>query len=217
MICCGKPQRRNSLSQLLIATNNPGKQKEIRSLLAGVDVDLVTPTEIGLSLNVEENGTTYRENAAKKATAFAQASRLMSLADDTGLEVAALGGAPGLYSARFAPQSNATDADRRAYLLDQLQTHPRPWKAQFVCVVSLALPNDELHFAEGICPGEIIPVERGSHGFGYDPIFLLPTVGATMAELPMAEKNQFSHRALAVKAARSILEKSLAPKNSLRN
>lgn len=202
------------MPQLLIATNNTGKQKEIRSLLGGSNIDLVTPAELGLSLDVEENGTTYKENAAKKAAAFALASGLISLADDTGLEVAALGGAPGLYSARFAPQPNATDADRRAFLLEKLQSYPRPWKARFVCVVSIATPDGELYFTEGTCPGEIIPTERGSHGFGYDPVFLLPKVEATMAELPMTEKNRLSHRALAVIATCPVLEKLLRPEQS---
>jgi XTP/dITP diphosphohydrolase len=202
--------RRYKLPQLLIATNNSGKQKEIYSLLNDLDLELITPADIGLVLDVTEDGTTYKENSAKKAVAFAQTSGLLSLADDTGLEVAALGGAPGLYSARYAPQPNATDSDRRDYLLEQLQPRPQPWKAQFVCVVSIATPEGTLHFAEGICPGEIIPDERGSHGFGYDPIFLLPEEGLTMAELTMDKKNKLSHRALAVLAARPILMKLLA-------
>jgi len=189
------------LSQLLIATNNRGKQREIRSLLVDLDVELVTPADLDLTLEVVEDGANYQENAAKKAIAFAKATGLLTLADDTGLEVKALGEAPGLYSARFAPQPNATDADRRAYLLEKLRPHPQPWQARFVCVVSIAGLDGALHFTRGICLGEIISDERGSHGFGYDPIFLIPTVGVTMAELSMQEKNRLSHRALAVKAA----------------
>ena len=199
------------MSQLLIATNNPGKQDEIQSLLNDLEIEFVTPVEIGLELDVKEDGTTYKENAAKKAIAFAQTSGLVSLSDDTGLEVEALGGAPGLYSARYAPQPNATDADRRAYLLKRLQSQPQPWIARFICVVAIATPGGELQFAEGICPGEIIPNERGNHGFGYDPIFLLPSIGNTMAELSMNEKNQLSHRAKAVLAASPILAKLLIP------
>jgi XTP/dITP diphosphohydrolase len=179
-----------------------------------LDIKLLTPVEIGLDLDVKEDGTTYQENAAKKANAFAQASGLLSLADDTGLEVAPLGGAPGLYSARYAPQPNATDADRRAYLLEQLRPYPQPWKAQFVCVVSIATPSGALYFAEGFCPGEIISTERGTQGFGYDPIFLLPSVGITMAELSMDEKNRLSHRAIAVAAARPMLKKLVDQKLS---
>ena len=200
--------------QLLIATNNLGKQKEIRSLLVDLDVELVTPADLGLNLEVTEDGSNYKENSAKKALAFAQSTGLLTLADDSGLEVTVLGGAPGLYSARFAPQPNATDADRRAYLLEKLLPHPQPWKAQFVCVVSIAELDGSLHFTQGICPGEIIADERGSHGFGYDPIFLLPTVRVTMAELSMEEKNRLSHRALAVKAALPILKNLLKTNTS---
>jgi XTP/dITP diphosphohydrolase len=193
------------MKPLLLASNNAGKVREIQALLRGVPVALVTPSDLRLHLEVAEDGHTYAENAAKKALAFARASGLLTLADDSGLEVEVLEGAPGLHSARYAPQPNATDADRRAYLLQQLQAHPRPWSAQFRCVVALALPDGEVHFAEGICHGEIIPEERGEHGFGYDPIFLLPQYGRTMAELSMEEKNRISHRARAVRAALPLL------------
>ena len=192
---------------LLIATNNHVKQVEIRSLLKDLHQEILMPDDLGLHLEVKEDGTTYRENAAKKALAFAAATGLPALADDTGLEVAALGGAPGLYSARFAPQPNATDADRRAYLLERLKIHPRPWMAQFRCIVALATPEGSLEFTEGLCEGEIIPIERGTHGFGYDPIFQISSLGQTMAELTMEEKNHLSHRALAVKAAYPLIKK----------
>ena len=194
------------MHQLLIATNNTGKQKEIHALLQDLKLDLVTPEEIHLNLDVKEDGKTYKENAAKKAVSFAQASGLVSLADDTGLEVEALGGAPGLYSARYAPQPDATDADRRAHLLAQLQSHPQPWIALFRCIVAIATPDGDLKFAEGICPGEIIAIERGVHGFGYDPIFFIHSIGSTMAELSMPDKNRISHRAKAVLAIRDNLQ-----------
>lgn len=194
------------MSTLLLATNNRGKRIEMQALLDGLDLVLVTPADIGLELEVEENGTTYAENAAKKAVAFAQASGLLSLADDSGLEVDALGGQPGLFSARFAPQPGATDADRRRYLLQRLEGKPRPWMARFRCVVALCAPGGEVQLAEGICPGEIIPEERGHTGFGYDPVFLLPEYGQTMAELGMEIKNQVSHRARAVRAALPLIQ-----------
>jgi len=197
------------MPQILIATNNQGKQKEIHSLLNNLNVELVTPADLGIELEVKEDGTSYRENAAIKATAFAQASGLIVLADDTGLEVQALNNAPGLYSARFAPRPKATDSDRRTYLLEQLKPHPQPWKARFRCIVAIGTPTGFLEFTEGICLGEIIPEERGSHGFGYDPIFLLPSTGQTMAELSMEQKNQLSHRALAVISARPVLQNLL--------
>ncbi|RME07041.1 MAG: non-canonical purine NTP pyrophosphatase, partial [Anaerolineae bacterium] len=118
----------------------------------------------------------------------------------------ALDGAPGLHSARYAPHPNATDADRRAHLLQNLVPHPRPWTARFRCVVALVEPEGTARFFEGVCEGEIIPEERGDNGFGYDPIFVVEGLGRTMAELTMEEKNRLSHRARAVLAARRALE-----------
>lgn len=192
--------------QLLIATNNPGKMEEMHALLAGLPAELVTPADIGLDLHVTEDGTTYAANAEKKAVAFARRSGLISLADDSGLEVDALGGAPGLYSARYLSTPGATDADRRAYLLKNLAGKPRPWLARFRAAVAIAVPNATAQVVEGACPGEIIPDERGSGGFGYDPIFFLSELGRTMAELGMDEKNRISHRARAVMKARPILD-----------
>lgn len=191
--------------KLLIATNNQGKIVELQEILSDLPVELVTPAQIGLNLEVEEDGHTYAENASKKALAFARASGLISLADDSGLEVDALGGAPGLYSARYSPKPGAKDADRRAYLLENLQGQPRPWQAHFHATIAIATPQEDLYFAEGDCPGEIIPGERGTGGFGYDPIFYLTELGKTMAELPSKEKNRLSHRGRAALAARPIL------------
>jgi XTP/dITP diphosphohydrolase len=199
------------MKKMLLASNNVGKQREIQSLLDGLDIELITPDNLSLHLEVLEDGTTYAENAARKAMAFARASGLVALADDSGLEVDALGGAPGLHSARYSPIKGATDADRRTFLLQQLQSHPRPWSARFRCVVALANPSGQVWFAEGECPGEIIPEERGHNGFGYDPIFLLPDLGLTMAELNLEQKNHLSHRARAVTAARSVLLKLSSP------
>ena len=211
------------MKKLLIATNNQGKVKELHELLQGMDIDLVTPSQIGLDLDVLEDGLTYAENATKKAVAFAQASNLISLADDSGLEVDALNGAPGLYSARYGSTNGEklSDADRRKYLLSKLQDQPRPWTARFHATIAIAIPKlwsptdllsdmqeqaPALQILEGICEGEIIPTERGTGGFGYDPIFLLPELGRTMSELSMDEKNRLSHRAKAVLNAKGILE-----------
>ncbi len=194
---------------VLLASENRGKWIEIQDLLKDLPIDLLTPADIGLHLNVLENGATYAENAALKACAFAEASQLVCLADDSGLEVDALDGRPGLYSARFAPWEGATDADRRRYLLQRLQDAPPPWKAHFHCTVAIGAPQGELRYTEGNCPGEIIAEERGTMGFGYDPIFLIPELGKTMAELPMQEKNRRSHRALAVLAALPVLAEML--------
>ena len=216
--------RKNIMHQLLIATNNKGKVIELQDLLKGMDIELITPSHIGLDLDVIEDGLTYAENATKKAIAFAKASNLISLADDSGLEVDALNGEPGLYSARYGtlPPFSASqkmggagggsDAERRKYLLSNLQDKPRPWTARFRAVIAVAIPDSfreqapRLQTFEGICEGEIIPEERGTNGFGYDPIFLFPELGKTMAELSMDEKNRLSHRAKAVMKAKGILE-----------
>ena len=184
--------------KLLLATNNQGKLVELRSLLNGLDLKLVTPADLGLNLQIKETGKSYRENAILKAVGFAKATNLWSLADDTGLEVEALDSAPGLYSARYAPQPGATDKDRRLVLLQNLEEKPRPWKAVFRCVVALCGPEGSIITEEGACPGEIIPAERGEGGFGYDPVFLLEVLQLTMAELSLADKNNLSHRSRAV-------------------
>ncbi len=197
------------INKLLIATNNKGKVRELQDLLKDTGIELVMPAQVGIDLDVVEDGHTYTENATKKAVAFAHASGLISLADDSGLEVDALDGAPGLYSARYGSQGGEklSDAGRRAFLIQTLQGKPRPWIARFHATIAIATPNGETHLAEGFCEGEIIPEERGTSGFGYDPIFLLPELGKTMAELSMEEKNRLSHRARAVMNAKGILKK----------
>jgi XTP/dITP diphosphohydrolase len=195
------------MSTLLIASGNPGKLREIQAILAGFPVQLALPKDLGIALNVVEDGATYAENAARKALAYCQAAGLPVLADDSGLEVDRLGGEPGLRSARYAPWPEADDADRRRYLLENLAGQPKPWLARFHCTVALAAPGGEVFYAEGDCPGEITASERGSHGFGYDPIFYLPEFGLTMAELHPAIKNQISHRARAVRAALPALNR----------
>ena len=194
----------NNRPRLLIATNNTGKIKEIKAILQNLNLELILPADIELELDVEEDGQTYAENASKKALAFSRASGLTALADDSGLEVDALGGKPGLHSNRFGPEPN-TDASRRAFLLQNLTSKPRPWVARFRATVAIASPERGVKLAEGICPGEIIPEERGKGGFGYDPIFLLESLNVTMAELKMAEKNRLSHRGQAIRNAIPIL------------
>jgi len=195
---------------LLIASHNRGKLVEFQHLIGDFPIQLLLPDDLGLHLDVVEDGLTYAENAALKARAFAQASQLPSLADDSGLEVDALDGQPGIYSARYAPIPNASDADRRRHLLHNLHGLPRPWRAHFHCTVALATPGGEVWYAEGDCFGEIIPEERGQNGFGYDPIFWLPELGCSMAELSREQKNRLSHRGRAVLAAVPLLKQVLA-------
>jgi XTP/dITP diphosphohydrolase len=193
------------MHNLLLATNNKGKIAEMKALLEKSSLILVTPAELGLALEVPEDGKTYAENASTKAVAFSQASGIIALGDDSGLEVDALDGLPGLHSHRFCPLPEATDADRRKYLLEKLQGLPRPWTAHFHATVAVALPSGEVQVATGQCDGEIIPEELGTNGFGYDPIFFIPELGRTMAQLEMNEKNRLSHRARAVQNAFPIL------------
>jgi XTP/dITP diphosphohydrolase len=194
--------------RLLVATTNPGKQREYRALLREVPAEIVFPDELDIALEVEENGATFRENAAKKAVALAQASGLLTLADDSGLEVDVLGGEPGVRSSRYAG-AGADDPRRRAFLLEKLSGVPSPRKARFVCVIAIAAPGGEVMYAGGECRGEITMAERGTNGFGYDPIFQLEGRPVTMAELPSEEKNRVSHRARAAQAALPILRKIL--------
>jgi len=186
------------MRRLLVGTTNPGKMTELRALLADLPVELVGPGELKMNLEVAEDGTSYFDNAIKKAAAFSAASGLVSLADDTGLEVQALGGAPGLHSKRYLPGEDATDADRRSFLLRNLSGMPRPWLARFRAAVAVTVPGGETHWTEGTCDGEIINEERGLGGFGYDAIFLVAGTGLTMAELDLPTKNRLSHRGQAI-------------------
>ena len=197
------------MTKLLLASQNPGKLRELQAILNDLPIQLVTPADIGIELDIKETGSTYAENAALKSEAYAAVCGLISLADDSGLEVDALNGAPGLYSARYAPAPGATDGDRRAYLLQNLAIQSRPWTARFRATIAITLPCGETQFAEGACEGEIIPEERGSGGFGYDPVFYIPEAGCTMAELPEDEKNRISHRARALEKAKEILHSLL--------
>jgi XTP/dITP diphosphohydrolase len=199
----------NKRPKLLIATSNPGKLHEISAIFSNLNINLISPNDIDLNINVAEAGSSYLENARIKALAYQAATGLPVLADDSGLEVEPLDGAPGIYSARFSPRDNATDSDRRQYLLAQLENKPHPWTAQFHCTAVLALPNDEIIVTTGTCKGVIAPEERGTRGFGYDPVFFIPSYQATMAELSAEIKNKISHRAKAMAAMIPHIQKKL--------
>jgi XTP/dITP diphosphohydrolase len=198
------------VTRLLLASSNRGKLREMQALLRGLDLEFVLLHQVGIQTPVEESGATYAENAALKAQAYARQSGLLALADDSGLEVDVLGGLPGIRSARFADKPGASDADRRAALLKRLEGKPRPWTAHFHCTAAIATPQGALYLTDGDCYGEVIPEERGTNGFGYDPIFWMPDQGRTMAELPEDEKNRVSHRARAVTKARPLLTKLIS-------
>ncbi len=195
------------MSKLLLATTNRGKVREYRRLLVGLPFELVTPDELGVEIAVEENFPSYEENARVKATAYAGASKLITLADDSGVEVDALGGEPGIRSARAAGEE-ASDRDRIGHLLSRLKDVP--WEkrtARFKCVIAIANPEGRVELCEGECRGIIAFEPRGDKGFGYDPVFYLPEFEKTMAELSLEIKNQVSHRGRAAVKACQILER----------
>lgn len=202
------------VAKLLAATGNPGKLKEIKAILKRINIEIISPNDISLNIEVAETGLTYTQNAQLKAEAYHQASGYPVLSDDSGLEVDILNGKPGIHSARFSPKEDATDADRREYLLKQLKIRSHPWTAHFHCTAILLLPDGEIIEKNGRCDGVIIPEEIGEHGFGYDPIFYVPEFAATMAELGPLIKNRISHRAKALKALMPDIERLLANKQN---
>jgi len=197
--------------KLLLGTNNQAKMREFNSLLADLPVGLTTLAEQGIRVVVNEVGESLEENARLKATLLAAESRLITLADDSGLEVDALGGEPGRLSARYAGE-NASDRERIDYLLARLKEVPREKRtARFRCVLALATPDGKVEFCSGECPGLITFTPRGDYGFGYDPVFYLPGLEKTMAELPLARKNQVSHRGQAARQVYRALERLREP------
>jgi XTP/dITP diphosphohydrolase len=202
------------MPRLLLATNNAGKAAELRRLLDGCGWELVTPAELGLKLDIDESGQTYEANATKKALQYAQAGGLVALADDSGLEVDALGGRPGILSARYAGLDR-TDAERVQTLLEELRDVSEEERtARFRAVIAIAAPTGRVETVEGTMEGRIALAPRGANGFGYDPVFLLPDRGLTAAELPADEKDAISHRGVAARKARAVLERWL-PQGSL--
>ena len=193
--------------KLLLATNNQGKIREYKSLLQNIPFELVTPAEVGITTEVNEVGESLEENARLKATILATESQLLALADDSGLEVDALGGEPGRLSARYAGEG-ASDKDRVEYLLSRLKAVPWPERsARFRCVIAIAIPGGEVEFCSGECQGFITFEPSGEQGFGYDPIFYFPNLDRTMAELPLEIKNRVSHRGQAATKACQILKR----------
>jgi len=197
------------MPKLLLATSNPGKIREYRFLLDSPGYKITTLAEEGIAKVVTESGNNYEQNARLKAITYAKLSQLTALADDSGLEVDALNGEPGVKSARFAGEA-ATDAERVSFLLAKL--NGVPWEqrtARFKCVIAIATPGGHSELCYGECQGMIAIEAKGKNGFGYDPIFLLPETGKTMAELPLEIKNQISHRARASQQARHVLQRHL--------
>jgi len=193
--------------KLLLATNNRGKARELKLLLRELPLELVLPDELGITAEVEEMGGSLEENARLKATVLARESRLLALADDSGLEVDALWGEPGPLSARYAGEG-ASDKERVDYLLAKLKGVPREKRtARFRCVIAIATPEGKVELCSGKCPGLITFGPRGEKGFGYDPVFYFPGLDKTMAELPLDIKNRVSHRGEAAREAVEYLRR----------
>jgi len=193
--------------RLLLATNNQGKARELKILLRELPLALVLPGELGITAGVEETGKSFEENARLKATVLAKESRLLALADDSGLEVDFLGGEPGPLSARYAGEG-ATDKERVEFLLAKLKGVPREKRtARFRCVIAIATPEGGVELCSGECLGLITFEPKGERGFGYDPVFYFPELGKTMAELPLEVKNKVSHRGAAAREAAKYLRR----------
>lgn len=193
--------------RLLLATTNTGKLREYREMLKSFPVEILTLQDAGITEEIAEVGATIAENAAIKAEGYAALSCMLTVADDSGLEVEALNGEPGVRSARYAGEG-ASDGDLVRYLLSKLEAVPRGKRqAKFRCVIAIKMPGLDVETAEGVCEGVISSVAKGDQGFGYDPIFYLPNLKSHMAELPLDQKNLISHRGRAMTDARLIIER----------
>ncbi|MBI5878861.1 MAG: XTP/dITP diphosphatase [Chloroflexi bacterium] len=200
-------------TKLLIATHNQGKVREFAHIFADLPLTLLSLDDAGVTWEVEETGATFEANARLKAEAYCRATGLPTLAEDSGLEVDALDGAPGVYSARYGGPG-LTPVQRYELLLERMRAIPAGQRqARFRSVIALAAPGRPPQVAEGACPGEIAGTPRGAGGFGYDPVFFMPEFGRTMAELSLEEKNRASHRARAARAAHDKLRAMLDAAN----
>lgn len=193
--------------QLVLATANEGKFREIASILSDLRISFLSVASLGGYIPPIESGATYAENAATKAKATAELSGNWALADDSGLEVGALGGQPGVHSNRYLSLT-ATDRERNQRILELLEGIPPTRRgACFQCMVAVAGPGGELTLFHGSCQGIIAEVPSGNSGFGYDPIFIVPDLGVTMASLPPGVKNRISHRARALEKTKPLLQR----------
>ncbi len=195
------------LHKIVIATKNEGKVREIKKILSDMPVDVVSMNEEGIDIEIEENGSTFEDNALIKAKSVKSLTDGIVIADDSGLEVDSLGGAPGVYSARFAGDE-ADDGKNNAKLLSMMQGLSDR-TARFVCSIAVVLPDGSQYVVRGECRGEIAHEPVGSNGFGYDPLFFLPEYGSTMAELDIDMKNRISHRAKALQLMKDKLREIL--------
>ncbi len=203
---------KSSKPKLLIATGNPGKARELADALKHLSLRFTSLTEEGIEATVEESGATLEANALLKARAYSQASGLPTLADDSGLEVEALHGEPGVHAKRYAGE-HASDEERVRFLLSKLKGVPQEQRqARFRCVIAVVLPSGQEELCEGTVEGCITFEPKGALGFGYDPIFYLPELDKTMAELPLEIKNTLSHRGRAASKAAEMLRRLISQK-----
>ena len=197
------------MKRIIFATSNEGKMKEIRMILADRDVEVVSLKEAGITVEVEETGTTFEENAIIKAKAIMELTGEIVLSDDSGLEVDYMDKAPGVYSARFMGEDTSYDI-KNQYIIDQLKEAKEEERtARFVCVIACAFPSGEIVTRRGTIEGVIAHEIMGTNGFGYDPIFYIPEYGCTTAELNPEQKNEISHRGKALKAMKEVLSEVL--------
>lgn len=186
--------------KVVLASKNQHKLQEMQQILGQYGLEVVLESDLGLDIEVEETGTTFEENSMLKAKAVQQAAGITALADDSGLQVDALNGAPGIYSARFGGERNKSDRDRLEYLLELMKDVPQAQRtARFVSVITMLRPDGSSIVARGTCEGVIALAPHGSNGFGYDPVFFVPQEGCTFAQLKSERKNEISHRANALK------------------
>lgn len=194
------------MRSLLLATTNRHKVEEFQAMFSDLPLRVLSLRDIGVDMDVEETGTTFQENSQLKALAYARATGMLALADDSGLEIDALGGAPSVYSARYI-RPDASYEERFKYIFEQLQGLPMEQRtARFRSVITLAEPSGYARSVEGAIEGVIVEPARGEYGFGYDPIFLVPELGKTTAELLPEQKNAISHRGQAARLARTMLD-----------
>ncbi len=195
--------------KVVLASQNAHKLAEIQAIVAKYNLELVLQSALGLHLDVEETGTTFEENSMLKARAVMEATGLPALADDSGLSVDVLGGAPGIYSARYGAPACVTDSDRLHFLLQNMRgVRPEERTARFVCVITLLYPDGRSLVARGTCEGLIATEPHGHDGFGYDPVFYIPREGRTFAEMGAERKNAISHRANALRILSQKLEEN---------
>ena len=190
--------------KFVLATHNPGKLKEMADILSGLGVEVTSPADLGVDIEVEETGATFAENAMLKAKAICEASGLPAIADDSGLCVDALNGGPGVYSARYGGEG-LDDAGRTRLLLENMRGQTTR-AAHFACAIACVFPDGKTLTAEGRCDGAVAFAPMGTGGFGYDPVFLVPEKGKTFSQLTEAEKNEISHRGKALRDFAGKLE-----------